>query len=230
MAPQSPQSWVAWSGEADRPGSPRGGPPSASGTCSLPPGESRDKLRTLVNKIGARTPEGPQNASGSSRPDWGSGLAEGRTPDARGRARTLTGTRQPRPQMSTQPGDTAWPSLEFFPEVPGEDRHPQRGVDPSAAWSARPGARLEQGASPLCPRHPRDARTTPPQPPCPLPFPCFRAPQSLCPGPALQTAQDPSWLHPPSCLPAALHPLCSPKLCLCFPASLTQLPPQFLNV
>lgn len=138
-----------------------GGPPSASGTCSLPPGESRDKLRTLVNKIGARTPEGPQNASGSSRPDWGSGLAEGRTPDARGRARTLTGTRQPRPQMSTQPGDTAWPSLEFFLEVPGEDRHPQRGVDPSAAWSARPGARLEQGASPLCPRHPRDARTPP---------------------------------------------------------------------
>lgn len=162
VAPQRPQSWVAWSREADRPGSPRGGPPSASGTCSLPPGESQDKLRTLVNKIGARTPEGPQNASGSSRPDWGSGLAEGRTPDARGRARTLTGTRQPRPQMSTQPGDTAWPSLEFFPEVPGEDRHPQRGVDPSAAWSARPGARLEQGASPLCPRHPRDARTPPP--------------------------------------------------------------------
>lgn len=59
----------------------------------------------------------------------------------------------------------------------------------------------------------------PRQPPCPLPFPCFRAPQSLCPGPALQTAQDPSWLHPPSCLPAALHPLCSLKLCLCFPAS-----------
>lgn len=194
---------------------PSGGPPSASGTCSLPPGESRDKLRTLVNKIGARTPEGPQNASGSSRPDWGSGLAEGRTPDARGRARTLTGTRQPRPQMSTQPGDTAWPSLEFFPEVPGEDRHPQRGVDPSAAWSARPGARLEQGASPLCPRHPRDARTPPPAsmstsvpllpgPTIAMPWPC----PADCPGPQLAS---PTFL-PPRCPSSPLQPQALPLL------------------
>lgn len=95
---------------------------------------------------------------------------------------------------------------------------------PKGAWTpARPG---QPGLGPdssrelhRCAHVTHGTPAPPPQPPCPLPFPCFRAPQSLCPGPALQTAQDPSWLHPPSCLPAALHPLCSPKLCLCFPAS-----------
>lgn len=102
VAPQSPIPGAGWHG-VGRPACPEalGAPPLHQALAQGKAG-SHHELKTLVNKIGAETPEGPRNTSGSSRTDWGSGLAKGKTPDARGRDQALARTRQPRSQMSAQ--------------------------------------------------------------------------------------------------------------------------------
>lgn len=170
-------------------------------------------------------PEGLQNASRSSSTDWGSGLAKGKTPDARGRQQTLTCQCQPWSQTSaqavTQPGDTAWTSPKFhpLPDVP-------KGAW-TLAWPGQPALGRDSSTSlnrelPLpVPCHPRDARPSaapstsvpllPPQhrslstgPPNAMPLPC----PPDCPGPRLAS---PTFL-PTRCPSPPLQPQALPLL------------------